>query len=382
MTGGPGPGAGRVCVIHTGLHKTGTSAVQARLAASAGALAAAGILYPAAGRSKGAEASPAHHRIAATILNGAADAAGERALQGLAAEIAHTPHRALVISSELVSSSLLKREPFRVPAYFAALGYRVKLLTYLRQQGDFLVSRYVQRVKTLHEARSFAAFCDPILADPRHLSDQVDRAARARGMVAEFRPFSAALRREGIERPFLTGLFALCEVAEGAEAEALAARCLATPLPRVNERIGPLDLALRRSVVRGIENGPSVCRDHGRYVERRITALLAAQGRQPEPRYDVADAAFLARVEAAFGPTNDAFARRVWGMGWHEAFGGPPVPVEPNDIEVTRDPALVALHDRLLPRLLRRFRRRVAVQGLAGDLGARLGGLFGRKEPA
>lgn len=380
MTGGPG--AGRVCVIHTGLHKTGTTAVQARLAASAEALRAAGILYPAAGRAKGAHTSPAHHRVAATVLNGPADAAGEQAMRDLAAEIAGTPHRALVISSELVSSSLLKGQPFRVPAYFAALGYRVKLLTYLRQQGDFLVSRYVQQVKTLRETRSFAQFCAPALADPEHQADRIDRAARARGMVAEFRPFSAALRREGIERPFLTGLLALCEVAEGAEAEALAARLLASPLPRVNERIGPLDLALRRSIVRGIENGPSFCPDHRRYVERRIAAALATAGRRSEPRYDVADAAFLAQIEAGFGATNDAFARRVWGMGWHEAFGGAPVPVEPNDIEVTRDPALVALHDRLLPRLLRRCRRRVKGESLAGALGARFGRLLRRKAPA
>ncbi|HTT98940.1 MAG TPA: hypothetical protein VMF58_12885 [Rhizomicrobium sp.] len=122
-------------VLHIGTHKTGTSALQAFLAANAEALQQHGVRYIEAGRPK----RLAHHMLAWSIR-------GRRNTNisiwdGVRGEIARTPDTTHVLSSE----GFWFEDPVRVKEL---LGYDgpVKIVAYLRRQDQFLQSLYKQTV--------------------------------------------------------------------------------------------------------------------------------------------------------------------------------------------------------------------------------------------
>ncbi|MEM6906786.1 MAG: hypothetical protein AAF568_12905, partial [Pseudomonadota bacterium] len=116
-------------VLHLGPHKTGSTYVQMVLAENAERLAAAGWIYPQAGRS---ETEMGHHTLAL----------GWDAFQGagLATLRAETAGAAQVILS---AEALCNWEPARFQALAEALGAaRVTLVYYLRDPNAWAFSRW------------------------------------------------------------------------------------------------------------------------------------------------------------------------------------------------------------------------------------------------
>lgn len=122
-------------ILHIGLHKAGSTTVQTYLRDNAEALAAAGVLYPAIGR---AERSIAHHRLAADLRAGEADASQWAAIRSLSAE---HPDKRVVISSEGFQSA----EPAQVREMLD--GEPVRVFCYHRDAAQRFVSIYGHGVK-------------------------------------------------------------------------------------------------------------------------------------------------------------------------------------------------------------------------------------------
>ena len=157
---GSGLRRGRL-LVHAGLHKTGTTAIQSTLAAEAGRLRDQRLLYPQSGRPPDADG---HHNVAWQLADDRRFEAGFGALSDVASDIQDFPGDAL-ISSEDFESILGDPDRLRPLLEHPALRERaVTLVVYVREQAAYAESLYAEMLK--HgmdwDARRF---CDALLAD-------------------------------------------------------------------------------------------------------------------------------------------------------------------------------------------------------------------------
>lgn len=127
----------RTVVLHIGIGKTGTSAIQHMLKVSRKQLAEAGIYYPETG------ASSAHHDLAVVGAR-ALDGAQRDRLRAVLAAFEGEGYQRLVLSSESFV--------FCTPSYVRSLadvleGQDVKVLLYVRKQAELVRSAYLQKMK-------------------------------------------------------------------------------------------------------------------------------------------------------------------------------------------------------------------------------------------
>jgi len=141
------------CWLHIGTEKTGSTSIQAFLAQNRPVLLSRGWLYPnSAGRTKqyslAAFALDDHRSDRVRRLLGAGQRLGvdefrRRLSDSLKAEAAASGARAMVLSSELLSTQLRRPgEIAHLKSLCDALAQETKVVVYLRNQADFLVSRY------------------------------------------------------------------------------------------------------------------------------------------------------------------------------------------------------------------------------------------------
>lgn len=140
-------------VLHIGRHKSGTTALQQHLHRHRVALRAQGFLYPAAGQGR----RIAHHDLAEAFMQAqGADTPAlaetiQRFEQALAAETEGW-HGTLVISSEAFQNV--------APAHVARLfpPAQTRVVVYLREQGEYLVSAYQQHIQASTDHGTLAQY--------------------------------------------------------------------------------------------------------------------------------------------------------------------------------------------------------------------------------
>lgn len=143
--------------VHIGLHKTGTSSIQAFLRKNKPALMERGWLYPRTGWTAGG-----HHNLAYELLGRKrfSEAAGR--LSELAGEIAGAPNA--VLSSE--EFEFLELDEVR--RLKAALdGREARIVVYLRRQDELIGSTYAQQVKMGARMKPFEEYARASLYNPR-----------------------------------------------------------------------------------------------------------------------------------------------------------------------------------------------------------------------
>jgi len=129
-------------LLHIGMHKTGTSALQAFLRSQGARLLAHGALYPAHGQHH----DGAHHGLWHALANQDQAAAFVRAIQ---AEVAESPRAVdtVILSSELLEK--IGQDPERAQSIKALISAfdTVEVLYFLRNQGELIQSIYKQWIK-------------------------------------------------------------------------------------------------------------------------------------------------------------------------------------------------------------------------------------------
>jgi hypothetical protein len=143
----------KTLVLHIGMGKTGTTAIQRVFWANRAALARAGIAYPAVGIVAGA-----HHLISPHHLPHLTLGLPWRRYLAPAdwmPRVAALPQPVVFMSSELVSSA----NPAHVAAFCAALApvFDLRVLVYLRRQDDMIAATYAQAVKGGLQRRPLAS---------------------------------------------------------------------------------------------------------------------------------------------------------------------------------------------------------------------------------
>lgn len=164
------------CVVHIGVPKTGSTALEVFLGANRAALGNDGILYPAF-----IERGFAHHDLAFLVSGGYPEWATpqerslDELLHALRMEVgAHPRYRRLILSSE---NFYWLAPPEKVRDLLAGLGHapdRVAIVVYVRRQEDAIESWYNQIVK----AQGYAGTFRQCIAEFDALWDYSSRLAR------------------------------------------------------------------------------------------------------------------------------------------------------------------------------------------------------------
>jgi hypothetical protein len=145
----------RVAILHIGTHKTGTTSLQLFFEANKPRFAQAGVLVTQSGRY---ETLAGNHHIAWELLYGPQS----EHLDELVAELRASPYRTALLSSE--DFCLLYAYEASLVALRDAIlstGYTPKIVLYLRPQGPYAESMYVERVKHAY-VRPLRTFLDAI----------------------------------------------------------------------------------------------------------------------------------------------------------------------------------------------------------------------------
>lgn len=149
----PAVKAGRSIVLHIGVHKTGTTAIQRYLSEHGDQLEEAGFLFPKSERLPFGTAHFGHHLLARRFM-GRTPAVGE--LDLLRTEIGASPAETLIFSSEQFSRFDLAG----ITLLQEALAMPMKVVFFYRRQSDLIQSIYQTLVTAFDERRGFPEFVE------------------------------------------------------------------------------------------------------------------------------------------------------------------------------------------------------------------------------
>jgi hypothetical protein len=147
--------------IHSGLHKTGTTGLQAMLFKNRKNLSVQGFYYPDSGIPRNFYG---HHNIAWQISRDRRFRSEFGDLRGLLKEIEGIGKRKIVLSSEDFECSLLYPNRLKkINDYFLSNDIKVCFIIYLRNQVDYLNSLYFELLKAGF-GDEFNKFCNQIIS--------------------------------------------------------------------------------------------------------------------------------------------------------------------------------------------------------------------------
>lgn len=193
-------------LLHIGINKTGTSAIQHWFTANCDALQQRGLLYPGTGR-----LSDAHYSLATTLGFSSttmepADVGGMLTMRdALRREISMTAARQVVVSAEYL---VLPRDLRPVQDMFRGLDTQV--IVYLRRHDRWWESVYAQAVKQVKRPpfeRGFGAFYDfqrktnPLIGNYRALVDRWADAFGKENIIV--RPYEAQQNQPDLIADFI-----------------------------------------------------------------------------------------------------------------------------------------------------------------------------------
>ena len=312
--------AKRVCYIHLGPHKTGTSSIQWFLQENRAELLKHGYFVPESATKHGAH-HPIVRKLSGQELPDHQQSVAARFIQ----TIEKTPSDAVIISSEALGGLL--RNSGYARTFFTRireLNLEPKLVLFPRNQSQRINSSYSSAVKTFRQSEPFETFVQGV----------------TQSVVFRYSPLielADAHNAELIARPFTTETIARGVVQEFLLAIGVNSSQFQTPKIRRNEAAGPFTVGVARGVLRSIGS-----------TGARLKWLQAMRCKAELARYlqerGLADAGYcglttaLARhIERALQSDNDVFAQRVWGRRWAEIFAAD-VRQEfaPNDFEMCR----------------------------------------------
>jgi len=162
----------RICIVHAGTHKTGTTSLQVFFQMNFDAFASGGVHVLQAGRYKVERsdgtmgATGGHHGLAWDLVGG-----GREELSKVVDELKTFGKRTALLSSE--DFSLLYARPQELEALNEALrsvGYSPKIVLYLRAQAPYAESMYVERIKHEH-VRPLERYLETIVEQGRYLPE-------------------------------------------------------------------------------------------------------------------------------------------------------------------------------------------------------------------
>jgi hypothetical protein len=310
----------RVCYIHVGPHKTGTTSIQWSLQENRAELLKHGVFVPEGERKHGA-----HHAIVEKLcgqeLGGHREPLAAKAIQA----IVETPCEAIVISSEALEGTLKNGE--HAGTFFNGireLNLKLKLILFPRNQSQWINSLYSSAVKMFRRSDPFQDFAAAAAA------------ARYRGLkFSTWVELADAHDIELIARPFTKETITRGVVPEFLLAIGISPSQFSDTELRRNEGAGPFTVSVAREVMRSL----GVVANGLKWLQAmRCKAKLATylgEKKLADTGYCGLSTTMARRIEGELRPDNDAFAQRVWGKPWAEIFAADiREESKPNDFDI------------------------------------------------
>jgi|SRR6267142_393875 len=293
----------RICYIHAGPHKSGTTAIQCFLQENRPELLKHGYFVPESGTVHGG-----HHALARKLCGQAVPDHQQSVDAAFVQMLYSTPCNAVVISSEHLEELLKNAASAKV--FFnriRELNLEPKLILFPRNQSQLLNSRYAQVVQGFRRSESFEAFVRAEIHHPTFRYAQLIEFADGFGAELIARPFTSDTAAHGVVPEFLRTV--------GLDPS----RFGNTRISR-NRAAGPFAVSAARGVLRSIAiSGQQLTWLQGERCKKRLAAYLEQNG-LADTGYCGLTTAVARHIEKEWQAANDVFAQRVWKKSWAEVF--------------------------------------------------------------
>lgn len=310
----------RICYIHVGPHKTGTTSIQWFLRENRAELLKRGYFVPESGNVSGG-----HHPIVRHLCGQEASYNDKRAAAKFVEALADTLCETVVISSEALEGLLRAVECAN--AFFnriKELSLEPKLVVFPRNQPQLINSRYVEVVTGFRRSEPFEAFVHKEISH---------RTFRYSDLIALAREFDAKL----IARPFTGRMVVVGVIADFLQCVGIDPSGFEGTKIRRNQTAGPFTVSIARDVSRLIANsGRRLTPVQARRCKRKLALYLEHKGLS-DSGYCGLSTAVARQIEKHWERDNDVFARQVWQKSWTEVCGADArCEFTPNDFDIAR----------------------------------------------
>jgi hypothetical protein len=305
----------RVCYIHAGPHKSGTTSIQWFLQENRAELFDHGYFVPESETKHGA-----HHGVVEALAGLELGEHREPLIANCVRAIAETPADAIIISSEALEGILRNRRYAEV--FFSRieeLNLEPKLILFPRNQAQWINSSYASSVKSFRRSDSFQMGVLGFAQSPDARFSRWIELAETHNAELIARPFSKELLHRGVIPEFLRCI--------GVTSAQFRDRAV-----RRNEAVGPFTVSVAREVLRSIGKPLTWLQ-----ARRCKVALIkyCDRNRIVDTRYCGLTRAMAKEVENRLRSDNDAFAQRVWKKSWADVFADDVTEeFTPNDFEM------------------------------------------------
>jgi hypothetical protein len=310
----------RICYIHIGPYKTGTSSIQWFMKENRAELLRHGYFVPNSSTPHGA-----HHPLAQKLCGQELSDHKQSAATDFVRQLNQSASQAVLISSEKLD--VLLRDAEYARTFFSRLReleLEPELVFFPRNQPQSINSRYAEGVRDFSVSEPFESFAREVAQCRAVKYSPLVELADTYNVTLIARPFTAETIANGIVPMFLQAIGA--DPAQFRDTEV-----------RRNQTVGPFTVSVARRVSR------SVLGTAGQFKyrqARRCKITLAAYLEKNGLRdfgYCGLSTALARQIEATCRSDNDAFAQRVWDLPWNEIFGDDTgQEFVPNDFDIRR----------------------------------------------
>jgi hypothetical protein len=307
----------RICYIHVGPHKTGTTSIQWFLQENSAELLKNGYFVPESETRRGA-----HHALCEGLAGLDVGEHREPLVARSIAAIAETPARAIIISSEALEGLFRNRQ--NTKAFFnriQELNLQPKLILFPRNQPQWINSSYASTVKSFRRFDSFepGAFGFARSSDARF--SRWIQLAETHGVELIARPFSRETLHRGVIPEFLQSI-------------GITSSQFRDHAVRRNEAVGPFTVSVAREVLRSI--GKRLTWLQAKKCKVELAEYLR-QNKCTDSGYCGLSTALARHLEEELRSDNDVFAQEIWGKSWADVFTTDVAEqFVPNDFEMRR----------------------------------------------
>jgi len=308
----------RVCYIHVGPHKTGTTSIQWFLQENREELLKHGYFVPESETKRGA-----HYSLVEKLCGLELGEHREPLVAKSIRALVETPSEAIVISSESLEGILRSRK--HADVFFSRIGelsLEPKLILFPRNQPQWINSSYSSSVKSFRRSDPF---------QPLRFVQSVD------AKFSRWLALADAYVAELIARPFTKETIARGVIPEFLGSIGINSSQFQDGQIRRNEAAGPFTVSVARDVLRSIgETKKRLTWLQAERCKKKLTAYLEEKG-LADTGYCGLTTALARRIEQELRSDNDAFAQRIWGRPWAEIFAADTAEeFTPNDFEMCR----------------------------------------------
>jgi hypothetical protein len=308
----------RVCYIHVGPHKTGTTSIQWFLQENREELRKCGYFVPESETKRGA-----HYALVEKLCGLELGEHREPLVAKSIRALVETPSEAIVISSESLEGILRSRK--HADVFFSRIGeldLEPKLILFPRNQPQWINSSYSSSVKSFRRSDPF---------QPLRFVQSVG------AKFSRWLELADAFAAELIARPFTKETIACGVIPEFLRSIGINSSQFRDGQVRRNEAAGPFTVSVARDVLSSIDNsGKPLTWLQAERCKKKLTAYLEEKG-LADTGYCGLTTALARQIEAEMRTDNNAFAQRVWGRSWAEVFAADTAEeFTPNDFKMCR----------------------------------------------